>query len=238
MLLHFDTINRQIVLTVITLIFTVVFFDLTGLDIWVQDYFYNVATHHWIIDRDNQVLKFVFYSGIKKLFIVFVLSLVVALVFFRKSEWVKKYKKGLLVVCISAAAVTLTIGGLKTHTNVPCPKNIKHFGGTFPYVTILGTYPDYFQQTEKMECYPAGHAGGGFALLSLFFLFKRRRNKIIALVSVMALGWTIGLYKMLIGDHFLSHTVVSMLLAWLIVLIVTKVVYKTNKLPALKEPDP
>jgi membrane-associated PAP2 superfamily phosphatase len=26
-----------------------------------------------------------------------------------------------------------------------------------------------------------------------------------------------GAYKMAIGDHFLSHTVVSMLLAWLII---------------------
>jgi membrane-associated PAP2 superfamily phosphatase len=29
-----------------------------------------------------------------------------------------------------------------------------------------------------------------------------------------------GLYKMVIGDHFLSHTIISMLLAWLIACLV------------------
>ncbi len=33
----------------------------------------------------------------------------------------------------------------------------------------------------------------------------------------MATGWTMGGYKMAIGDHFLSHTVTTMILAMLIV---------------------
>jgi membrane-associated PAP2 superfamily phosphatase len=44
----------------------------------------------------------------------------------------------------------------------------------------------------------------------------------------MALAWSMGTYKMLIGDHFLSHTIVTMLLSWLIILMVAKFVRNTR----------
>ncbi|MGD8567943.1 MAG: phosphatase PAP2 family protein [Gammaproteobacteria bacterium] len=235
MSVYLKTLNQQIAFTAGILIVVVILFDVSGVDVLVQDYFYNFNTHHWIIDRNNQVLKFIFYSGIKKLFILFVLLILVALLFLRKHKMIKQYKCGLLVVCISTITVPLIVGGLKSVTNVPCPKYITHYAGSYPYVTVLGSYPDNFQQKESMECYPAGHASGGFSLLALLFLFRRRKSKIIALVSVLVLGWTIGLYKMLIGDHFLSHTVVSMVLAWLIILVIAKVIYKSNEPVMLRE---
>ena len=35
-----------------------------------------------------------------------------------------------------------------------------------------------------------------------------------------------GIYKMMIGDHFSSHTILTMLIAWLIILINAKLVNK------------
>ena len=55
--------------------------------------------------------------------------------------------------------------------------------------------------------------------MSLFFLFKKRKYQIRALIFALAIGWSMGIYKMLIGDHFLSHTIITMLIAWLIILI-------------------
>ncbi|MBD3841537.1 MAG: phosphatase PAP2 family protein [Campylobacterales bacterium] len=69
----------------------------------------------------------------------------------------------------------------------------------------------------QIACWPAGHASGGFALLSLFFLFRSQKNKIKAITLALVLGWSMGIYKMMIGDHFLSHTIITMLLAWIIV---------------------
>jgi membrane-associated PAP2 superfamily phosphatase len=60
--------------------------------------------------------------------------------------------------------------------------------------------------------------------MSLFFLFKSRKNRFIALAFGVTVGWAMGLYKMLIGDHFLSHTVITMVLAWLLILIIVKFV--------------
>ena len=60
--------------------------------------------------------------------------------------------------------------------------------------------------------------------MSLFFLFRRKRAKYAALSAALAIGWSMGIYKMMLGDHFFSHTMITMLLAWLIILIVVKTV--------------
>ena len=218
------SINRQIVLTSLLLVFTVIFFGITELDITVQDMFFNNSNQTWILDRELQPYKFIFYDGIKKLLILMALSFLMALIFLRKNSLIKKYKKGLLLVVLSAIFIPVTIGSLKKATNMPCPKNEIHYGGVYPFSKVWEHYPKEFKQPSSIKCFPAGHASGGFALLSLFFLFKRRRNKILALVVALTVGWSMGLYKMLIGDHFFSHTFITMVIAWLIILLLQKTV--------------
>ncbi len=40
------------------------------------------------------------------------------------------------------------------------------------------------------------------------------KNQKRALVAALIIAWSMGTYKMLLGDHFFSHTLVSMSLAW------------------------
>jgi len=217
--------KKQIAISAFIVIFSLLLFEWRGIDLWFQDLFYNFELKRWIVNRDKAVLKFLFYDGMKIVFILFVSALLIALLFFRKKKGICEYKPGLFIVLYSCLAVPLIVGGLKAVTNTPCPRDITRYGGATPYVTVLEKYPETFRQGEKVECYPAGHASGGFALLSLYFLFKRKRNRHIAFVSVFVMSWMIGTYKMMIGDHFLSHTVATMLLAWLVILIITKRVH-------------
>jgi len=90
-------------------------------------------------------------------------------------------------------------------------------------------YAQPYKDMEHISCWPAGHASGGFALLSLFFLFKTKKNRYIALIGALTVGWSMGVYKMLIGDHFLSHTILTMILAWLIVLVIKKMIDYENR---------
>jgi len=224
------SMNKQIALTTVVLIFTVIFFGTSDIDIVVQDTFFDASTHHWIVDKTLEPYKFIFYDGIKKLLILFAVSVLLALIFFlRNNTTVSTYRKGLILIVLSAIFVPLTVGGLKKVTNMPCPKNEIHYGGVYPSTKVWESYPPTFKKCHKICCFPAAHASGGFALLSLFFLFRNRRNKILALVGALTVGWSMGLYKMLIGDHFLSHTVISMILAWLIVLVLQKIVVQYTK---------
>ena len=223
------SINKQIVLTTLLLIFTIIFFGINDIDIKVQDNFFNLSTGQWILDRNLEPYKFLFYDGIKKLLILFALLMLLILIFLRKKKVVIAYKKGLIIVILSAIFIPNIAGELKKITNMPCPKNEIHYGGVYPSTKVWEHYPKEFKQpSSSIRCFPAGHASGGFALLSLFFLFKTRRNKILAIVGALTVGWSMGLYKMLIGGHFLSHTVITMILAWLIILIVKKIVDKNG----------
>ena len=216
------SINRYIILTIFSIIATILLFEYTNIDTTLQNYFYNFGTHKWLIDRNEPILKFIFYNGIKKLLIIFAVLMLVSLIFFRKKRVIQEYKKGLILVVLSAILIPVIVGGLKATTNTPCPKNTEHFGGVYPDIKVLDSYPKSFKQNKKIKCWPAGHASGGFALFSLFFLFKSSKNRKRALALAMFVGWSMSLYKMFIGDHFLSHSLVTMELAWLIVLILEK----------------
>jgi membrane-associated PAP2 superfamily phosphatase len=199
---------------------------MTDVDLSVQDMFYNFSTHKWILDWSLQPYKFVFYDGIKKFLIGIAVLFLLVLIFFYKTKIVREYKKGMVILILSAIFVPAIASGLKKETNMPCPKDEVHYGGIYPRTAVWQEYSQEFKLTHKRsKCWPAGHASGGFALLSLFFLFKKKRNKFIGLGIGLTTGWAMGLYKMIIGDHFLSHTVITMILAWLIILLIAKSVY-------------
>lgn len=217
-----ENLNKQILLTTILLIVVICLFQFTNLDIFIQSFFYDFESKNWLIDKNEPILKLFLYDGLKKAIIIFNVLILIALIFFRKKQIIQEYKKGLLIVLLSAIFIPSIIGTLKAITNTPCPCNIINFGGTYPDIKVFDKYPEDFIQKSKAKCWPAGHASGGFALMSLFFLFKKPRNQKIALISVLILAWSMGNYKMLLGDHFLSHTIITMLLAWLIILIIVK----------------
>jgi membrane-associated PAP2 superfamily phosphatase len=204
------------------LISTILFFGLSGTDIWVQRHFYNPLTHALIVDTNNDVLRVIFYDGIKRLLIIIAVVFLLTLIIGWKKPWMKSYRTGLIIVVLSSILVPVMVGSLKAVTNMPCPKNVESFGGAYPHTCVWEKYNTKECHLGKQKCWPAGHASGGFALLSLIFLFHSRKNKILAGMIAMVIGWSMGSYKMLIGDHFLSHTVITMMLAWLIILVIAR----------------
>ena len=213
-------------MTTFLLLVAIVFFVISDIDIQIQDLFYNTDTNHWLLLKDTQPYELIFYSGIKKLLLGIAVSLLGILIFFRNHPRIKVYKKGLMIVVLSAILIPATTGILKKETNMPCPKHLIHYGGDYPLTAVWERYKTPYTTLDTIRCWPAGHASGGFALMSLFFLFIRKRNRYIALGTAITIGWSMGLYKMLIGDHFFSHTVITMLLAWLIILMIQQLVNK------------
>ena len=89
-------LNNQILITAFLLIAVIALFQFSNLDIFVQNFFYNFETKNWIIDKNEPILKFFFYDGIKNLLILFAIGILFSLIFLRKRKFVQEYKKGLL----------------------------------------------------------------------------------------------------------------------------------------------
>ena len=223
--------TRNILLTLMVLIGTIVFFHFSGLDIWIQNHFYDRATCTWLVDRDNKLLDLLFYSGLKKLLIVIYSILLLLLIFANRLSWIRKHRKGLWILVLSAMLVPGATIFLKNTTNTPCPKNLKFYGQNYPTVDVLDTYPKSFCQHGKIKCWPAGHASFGFSLMALVFLVRSRRKKMAVFAFAMVVAWSMGTYKMLIGDHFFSHTLISMILGWLVILLIVRSVDTVSSHP-------
>ncbi|MFT7860128.1 MAG: phosphatase PAP2 family protein [Sulfurimonas sp.] len=222
--------NKHILITLITLVCSILFFGLTSVDEEIQNFFYNFEQHRWILSSYTQPYKFLFYDGLKKLLIIIGVLFLLSLAFYRVSQRINSFKRGIMVVVLSAILVPMIIGGLKSNTNMPCPRDEILYGGSYPTTKVWESFPqEVLDRGHQLKCWPAGHASGGFALMAFFFLFKRKRNRYLALGIALFVGWTMGSYKMVIGDHFFSHTFITMVLAWLIILIVARVVKVENR---------
>jgi len=208
---------KHIQYTLAAFIVVMLCFELSNLDLWIQGFFYNASSQLWLFQIDgNPWRHFFFYDGPKRLLILFEFALLASVLFFRKAQFVQHYNRGLLIVLLALPLGPAAVSLLKGTTNVACPYALSEFGGELPYLKLFERYPSEKQPTKQQRCFPAGHASAGFALLALYYLPKSRRRRRQMVVLALTAGWAMGGYKMLLGHHFFSHTLVSMLLCWLV----------------------
>ena len=72
-------LTKQIIITAFLLIAVIALFQFTNLDILIQNFFYNFESKSWLIDKNEPILKFFFYDGIKNLLILFAVAILFSL---------------------------------------------------------------------------------------------------------------------------------------------------------------
>lgn len=192
-------------------------FEFTELDLAVQDRLYDFAANRWLVDGNEPVGRLVFYNAPKIAVIAAgVALLALALGPARWRERLAFDRHGLAVAVLTLATLPALAGLGKNLTNVHCPSEVRRYGGVAPYVKLCAPYPEDDRPEQKGHCFPAGHASGGFALLGFAWLRPGRTWRRGAVRLSLAAGWWMGAYQMAKGAHYLSHTVTTMLLAWLV----------------------
>ena len=205
----------------LTILATLVF-EHSQLDIRISELFYSHG--HWLLEKGAQPYAFIFYDLPKALLILLAVYLIAVLIIKYQqplpdlaSQHRSKFDKFLLPLPIREigylllvlAIVPATIATLKGVTHVSCPNDLVIFGGELPYLNLWQN----MVAATPAKCFPAAHASAGFSLYGLAFLPTLKKHCYQILKIVTLLGWSMGLYKMLFGDHFFSHTLVSMLLS-------------------------
>lgn len=214
--------KRALAGIVLALLATLLASELTEMDMSVQRWLYDAGSGQWLLGPDATLLRFFLYDGIKAVLVLTALALAGLLVLSRFRPGLRPLVPGMRMLLLSLLLVPATVSALKATTNVPCPRDLRAFGGELPYVRLFDAYPPGQRPAGRQRCFPAGHASGGFALIGAVFLFRRRRTRALALGGALLLGWSMGAYKMALGDHLLSHTLVSMELAWLLVALLVR----------------
>jgi membrane-associated PAP2 superfamily phosphatase len=225
--------RKRLLIAVISLIFAWLLFQITDIDTIVQDLFFNKQTKSWLIDKHDSDLKLAFYQTPKRIIAVIGILCLIFLGYLYTPQGKKKHpskalRNSLLLFVASLMFVPLIVAGSKQFTNNYCPDQGEHYNGSYPYVKLLESYPDNFSPPKKGKCFPAGHATGGFALLCLYFIFNKKYKK-LALISALAIGWTMGVYQMMKGAHYLSDTISSMILSYIVILVLNSLIIRKNK---------
>ena len=129
----------------------------------------------------------------------------------------RPWRSILLTLGAAMIAGPVLISVLKTMTTQHCPATLTEFGGVVSY-TADRAAPFWAGAPEDAgHCLPSGHAGGGFALLALYFAgwaAGRPAWRWRGLAIGIAAGLLFSAVRMMQGAHFASAAVWSATIAW------------------------
>ena len=188
------------------------------LDLAVQQFFYRQGD--WMITKaDHAALRWFWYVGVK-VFVACVGVAAPALAFLSlKTAALKKWRHFFCVVTLCIVLIPSITAGLKAVTGVYSPCDVLPFGGNHPYMGML-THLWHYGVVDGGRSFPAGHASGGFALMSLYYAPVAIRFRRAGAAFGLAMGWGMGLYQMARGEHFFTHTLTTMFLACAVIICV------------------
>lgn len=208
---------QQLKIIAFTAIVLICVFEFTKIDFWINDFFYNPELKEFGL-KHHPFLARVMHHGMKTaMYVLGLASIVLAIV---KLMWGSSLLRarhvwvGSLGIIIIPAAVAL----LKHLTNKHCPWSLDVYGGSVPYA---GLFETHLSQFGTGQCFPAGHAAGGFMwfswVVALWFVYPKFARAILYIAIVV--GLILGISRMMQGAHFFSHVLWTAWFSWVISLV-------------------
>lgn len=198
------------------------------IDLLVQDYYYDPISKSfpW---KNTWFAKDLMHTYLKKL----LMCLGFLLYTFLIVDFLKPYKKlsqrlrvRLRFVAAASILIPLTVSLIKKFSSLHCPWDIDRYNGYAPFLRLMDSIPSGL---ELGACFPGGHATTGLWLASLcvFWIPNKPRKALAVFALGLLLGFIMGWVQQMRGAHFLFHTLWSMWIASLIILILLEY-FKSN----------
>ncbi|MCK2088245.1 phosphatase PAP2 family protein [Thauera aromatica] len=120
-----------------------------------------------------------------------------------------------LLAAIGMVAIPAATSAVKLMTARYCPWDTIDFGGYAPYLHLFEAAP---RGIKAGQCFPAGHASTGFLWIVWAVALRPVGRHAVrrALLAALLAGGILGTARMLQGAHFLSHTLWTLWLAWML----------------------
>ncbi len=219
----------KIISAVVILILSLFLIHYSNLDIKFQSLFFSSNTKLWLVDRDDVLLKFIFYKLPKYLIISYGVTAILYLVKLRVEKHDVLLQKTLLFLILALIFIPVIVATLKHYSPIYCPNVVEHFGGERIYISPFNIFADGIFLSHFGKCFPAGHASGGFALISLYFVIQQRSIKITALLFSLMLGCVMGGYQIAKGAHYLSDTITTLVISYLVCITLEQIIQPLKK---------
>ena len=198
-------------------------FEYSGFDLWWVSHFYDYYQKswpfrgHWLFDTVIHTGGRNFIKGVAVLWLIFFF-----LTFFL--QCLTRYRKIMIYFLIATAAGPLIVGAMKSLTHIYTPWDLELFSGNQPYFRLFDPVPI---GAPVGDAFPSGHASGGFAFFSLYFLMLNLRSphRVYGLLFGLCTGLIFGIGQQVRGAHFPSHDLFSMVICWYAALVVYLIFY-------------
>ena len=123
------------------------------------------------------------------------------------------WRRPLAYLVLAPLASVLVVAWIKSWSGMDCPWDLVRYGGSRPFVGLLESRPAQFGDGR---CFPAAHAGAGYAWVALYFFLSavRPERRRLGLAVGLSAGVVFGASQQLRGAHFLSHDLWSLAICW------------------------
>ncbi|HEX6017398.1 MAG TPA: phosphatase PAP2 family protein [Burkholderiaceae bacterium] len=183
--------------------------EVGGLDLAVSRHY---GTIHGFLWRDAWLTRALLHDGGRALGWC-VLAVMVGTALWRTEDPARRrqhgYWIGITLLCVAL------IPTIKRFSASSCPWDLAEFGGIAAYVPHwrLGV-----RDGGPGHCFPSGHAVAAFAFLTLYFDWRALRPRLArgCLAAVCIAGVLYGWAQLARGAHYVSHTLWSAWLCWVV----------------------
>lgn len=194
--------------------------ETSDIDRAVSRWFYDAGTHAFPL-RHAFLFDTVLHHWMKYVVILIAVLISAAWLYTYIFPELRSQRRRLLFLALALSLAPLTVSALKLVTNRPCPWDFADYGGAIPYTHLFERSTPH----ARGQCFPAGHASTGFALLGFFFAAHHARRRGLARAALLlglAGGIVLGMGRVAQGAHFVSHVLWSGLVCWLVMLALYK----------------
>lgn len=202
-------------------LFTAIYAEYTGLDLWIAHQFYDPANHQWPL-RTLFVTKTLLHDDAQTVIKILGILSVILVIVSRLSNRLSAYKTQLTYLFLATFTGPLIVAILKDSTHIQTPWHLAEFGGELPYIRL---FDPVSAAIPIGHAFPGGHSSAGFAFFSVYFLlyFYAPAYRFLGLIIPLALGTLFAIDQEIRGAHFFSHDMMSLFICWSSALIWSRV---------------
>lgn len=197
----------------------------SGLDIRLEKLFYDQQHHQWTY-QSAWFTKKVLHDNAHDVVVVIFSAVILFFIGTLVSPRLVQYRRYVGYILLASLTGAIVVGILKSTTHMYTPWDVQVFGGKYPNVRL---FDPVAENLPIGHAFPAGHASGGYAFLSFFFLARQQqfRHSRYLLYAALAAGLVLGIDQQVRGAHFLSHDLFTLAICWISCLVWLRILFPT-----------
>jgi len=205
----------------IAFVLLAVIVEVSGIDMLVADYFYALEGGRWAL-KEAWITSTIIHKVGKHLSLLIALIVLIALVQSYITQKLKLYRRELAYLLCAAGGGSALISILKSISHVSCAWDFSRYGGEHEYATV---FTELIHQSGG-DCFPAGHASGGYAWIAFYFLGVHLQScwRWAGLAFALSIGLIFGISQQLRGAHFVSHDLWTVGICWFFSLLMYRLI--------------